>query len=203
MGKNIFLSKLSFAVFLLMALTLYTGTIGQSLKNFSIDLSYLNLPATYQNVKTAAVQAITPTTPAAKVVIPKDDLQCMAENIYYEAGNQSFVGKLAVGQVVLNRTQKPGYPSSICGVIYEGSQNERTTACQFSWTCASRLNIDKSGVFWEQSLKAAKELLYNKDKLTDITEGATNYHADYVSPSWAKRLRLVTKIDQHVFYKQN
>lgn len=204
MGKNIFLSKLSFAVFLLMALTLYTGTIGQSLKNFdlSIDLSYLNLPAAYQNMKSAAVGAITPNTSATKVVIPKDDLQCMAENIYYEAGNQSFVGKLAVGQVVLNRVKKPGFPSTVCGVIYDGSQNTRTSVCQFSWTCASRLNIDKSSAHWEQSLKAAKELLYNKDKLTDITEGATNYHADYVSPPWAKTLRLVTKIDQHVFYKQ-
>lgn len=201
MERNFFLNKLSFAVFLWMAVTLYTGTISQSFKNFEnkLNLSFLNLPAAYVNAKSMAVNALAPTSP--KVVIPKDDLQCMSENIYHEAGNQSYVGKLAVGQVVMNRTKAEGYPSTVCGVIYDGSQNTRTSTCQFSWTCGSHGSIDKSSEMWAQSKKAASELLFKKDSVLDITEGATNYHADYVSPPWAKRLRQVTKIDNHIFYK--
>lgn len=145
-------------------------------------------------------------TPAqkAKIVrkeIPTNDLQCMAENIYYEANNQSYAGKIAVGQVVLNRAGMRGYPSSICGVIYEGSQSEHTSACQFSWTCAEHPTINKRSAGWVQSVKAAKELLTKKDSLVDISEGATNYHADYVSPGWSKKLKFVTQIDQHLFYR--
>jgi len=81
MERNFFLNKLSFAVFLWMAVTLYTGTISQSFKNFEnkLNLSFLNLPTAYSNAKALAVNALAPTSP--KVVIPKDDLQCMAENI--------------------------------------------------------------------------------------------------------------------------
>jgi len=203
MERNFFLNKLSFAVFLWMAVTLYTGNISQSFKNFEnkLNLSFLNLPTAYTNAKAMAVNALLPASP--KAVIPKDDLQCMAENIYYEAGNQSYVGKLAVGQVVINRTRANGYPNTICGVIYDGSQNTKTSTCQFSWTCADRLNIDKGGSMWAQSMKAASELLFKQDTIVDITEGATNYHADYVKPPWAKTLRLVTKIDNHIFYKHS
>ena len=201
MERSFFLNKLSFAVFLWMAVTLYTGTISQSFKNFEnkLDLSFLNLPVAYANAKVMAVNALAPTSP--KVVVPNDELQCMAENIYHEAGNQSYVGKLAVGQVVLNRTKAQGYPNSVCGVIYEGSQNTKTLLCQFSWTCASHPTIDKASDNWAQSKKAATELLFKKDAVLDITEGATNYHADYVNPAWAKRLRMITKIDNHIFYK--
>ena len=36
-------------------------------------------------------------------------LMCMAVNIYHEAGNQSMVGQMAVGQVVLNRVEDLGF----------------------------------------------------------------------------------------------
>jgi spore germination cell wall hydrolase CwlJ-like protein len=124
----------------------------------------------------------------------------MAENIYYEAGNQSYAGKIAVGHVVLNRVNAPGFPRTICGVIYDGAKSQTTTVCQFSWLCAPRAPINKSSTNWTQSVKAAKELLSTKESAIDITDGALNYHADYVKPPWAKQLRLVATIDNHLFY---
>jgi len=136
------------------------------------------------------------------MVIPKNDLQCMSENIYYEAATQSYVGKIAVGQVVLNRTKDPRYPASVCGVIYEGSQNIHTSTCQFSWTCSQdKRAIDKSSQYWADSVSAAKELMLKKDTVLDITQGATHYHADYTSPLWAKKLQYVTQIERHRFYR--
>ena len=138
----------------------------------------------------------------APVPIPKNDLQCMADNIYYEAGNQSYVGKIAVGQVVLNRLKSPSYPRTICGVIYEGSQSTQTAVCQFSWTCSKRPPVVKNSANWIQSLRAANELLANNGKMIDIIEGATSFHASYIKPAWAKKLKFVTQIDGHLFYAE-
>lgn len=144
-----------------------------------------------------------PIMPEAKLItkiIPKDDLQCMADNIYYEAGSQSYAGKIAVGLVVLNRLKSPSYPRTICGVIYEGSVNPQTSICQFSWTCQKRLPVAKNSDNWMQSLRAAKELLSNRGKTIDIVDGATSFHASTVKPVWAKKLKFVAQIDGHLFY---
>ena len=212
MERSFFLNKLSFAVFLCAAVVLYLGSFSKSFKNFDTTQVIGNVKADitsvldfYLEAKAITVRALVPQSFVpiiASKTIPTNDLQCMAENIYYEAGNQSYAGKIAVGQVVLNRVKTNGYPSTVCGVIYEGSQNTQTLACQFSWTCAPHSGVDKRGEIWAQSVLAAKELLLNKNMGIDITEGATNYHADYVSPVWAKQLRQITKIDQHIFYKK-
>jgi len=39
------------------------------------------------------------------------------------------------------------------------------------------------------------------DKYNGIVEGATHYHADYVDPAWNKTITLVTKVDDHIFYR--
>jgi spore germination cell wall hydrolase CwlJ-like protein len=209
MERNFFLNKLSFAVFLVLAAILYTTvftTTSKAFKNFDTNstplttFKLMGLLDVYRDVKQQAIGII---APDKKVAVPANDLQCMAENIYHEANNQSYAGKIAVGQVVLNRVAKPDYPRTICGVIYEGSQNTQTSQCQFSWSCGPHNPVDKNSDGWRESVKAATELLSNKGHMIDITEGATNYHAEYVSPPWAKKLKFVVKIDQHLFYSRS
>jgi spore germination cell wall hydrolase CwlJ-like protein len=123
------------------------------------------------------------------------ELRCMAENIYFEAGNQSLAGKMAVGHVVLNRMANSRYPRTACGVI---NQKVRGT-CMFSWKCEESKAI-RDRRAWSQSQKVAYELLSKERKdLIDITEGATHFHAVYVNPGW--NLRKVAQIDDHLFYK--
>ena len=213
MERSIFLSKLSFAVLVWFAIAFNMmpsahGQFSHYVDDIRLSTDHsisqlLHIP-TYSDIR----QSVSNLVPYQKddnsikvSAIPTNDLQCMAENIYYEAATQSYVGKLAVGQVVLNRVKKPGYPDTVCKVIYEGSQNIHTSACQFSWTCAPHNPINKTSVYWQQSLAVAKELLSNRDSIFDITEGATSYHADYVKPAWSKTLHFVTQIDQHIFYR--
>ena len=69
-----------------------------------------------------------------------NDIYCLAQNIYFEAGNQPLAGKIAVSQVVLNRVKHPSYPDNICDVIYQAKmkvnwKNEIVpirNQCQFS-----------------------------------------------------------------------
>jgi spore germination cell wall hydrolase CwlJ-like protein len=46
-------------------------------------------------------------------------LDCLARNIYHEAGGEPFEGKVAVAQVTINRTENGAFPSDICQVVYQ------------------------------------------------------------------------------------
>ena len=132
---------------------------------------------------------------------------CMAQNIYFEAANQSFAGKLAVAHVVINRTEDLQFPNEICDVIYQaktkvnwkGNVVPIRNQCQFSWYCDGLSDEPVDSVTWIKSLRIADLVLTGEYK--DITEGALWYHADYIYPYWADELEEVTQIDNHRFYK--
>jgi len=62
-------------------------------------------------------------------------LECLARNIYYEAGNQPFEGKVAVAQVTINRAESGQFPKDICQVVYQKNVVYERVLCQFSWYC--------------------------------------------------------------------
>jgi N-acetylmuramoyl-L-alanine amidase len=49
----------------------------------------------------------------------KQDLLILARLINSEAPDADYQGKVAIGAVVMNRTKDPGFPDTICGVIYQ------------------------------------------------------------------------------------
>jgi hypothetical protein len=123
--------------------------------------------------------------------------QCLAEAIWYEAGSESEAGQRAVAQVVLNRVAHPRWPSSVCGVVYEGSQ--RDTGCQFSFTCDGSLARRPSGASWQRARDIAADALAGK---TFTPVGlATHYHTRWVSPYWAGSLKHIGTIGAHHFYR--
>ena len=138
-------------------------------------------------------------------MILKTALMCLALNVYHEAKNQSTVGQLAVGQVVLNRVEDTRFPNTVCevieeGITYKGTDTPILHKCQFSWYCDGRPdNPDKSSKAWIKALINANTVL--KNEIIDITEGATHYHATYVKPSWAVTKTRTTRIDSHIFYR--
>lgn len=123
-------------------------------------------------------------------------LHCLAQAIYFEAGLEPDAGQRAVAQVILNRVRHPSYPSTVCGVIYQGS--ERATGCQFTYTCDGSLRRKPSKFFWDRARKVAAEALAGKSYTTVGT--ATHYHASYVYPYWAPSLRFLGTVGAHRFY---
>ena len=126
----------------------------------------------------------------------KTAVKCLTQAIYYEAANEPVAGKRAVAQVVLNRMHHPAYPNSVCGVVYQGS-NQRV--CQFSFTCDGSLLRTPMASRWAEANEIAKEALAGKTEPSVGT--ATHYHADYVLPRWAFTLAKIEKIGLHVFYR--
>lgn len=125
-------------------------------------------------------------------------LKCLTQAVYYEAANEPVRGKRAVAQVVLNRMRHAAYPNSVCGVVYEGS-NQRV--CQFSFTCDGSLLRRPMAAQWQQSQEVAKAALAGSTEPSVGT--ATHYHADYVVPRWAFKLGKLEKIGAHIFYRFN
>jgi spore germination cell wall hydrolase CwlJ-like protein len=123
-------------------------------------------------------------------------LKCLTQAIYYEAANESELGKRAVAQVVLNRLRHPEYPNSVCGVVYEGA-NARV--CQFSFTCDGSLLRQPMARQWAQSRQVAAAALAGS--VAPEVGSATHYHADYVLPRWAFTLGKLQQIGTHIFYR--
>ena len=124
-------------------------------------------------------------------------LQCLTAAIYYEAASEPDAGQRAVAQVVLNRVAHPSYPKTVCGVVYQGS--ERSTGCQFSFTCDGSLARGPSRMFWLRAENVARAALSG---YVHAPVGlATHYHTVAVHPYWAPTLTYLGTIGAHRFYR--
>ena len=133
-------------------------------------------------------------------------LMCMALNMYHEAKNQSMLGQLAVGQVVMNRVEDKRFPDNVCDVVteavtYKGTDKPVLHKCQFSWYCDGQKDEPDfdSKEWWDA--KEYASIVLSCTIMLDVTEGATHYHATYVRPAWAKTKTKTTRIDRHIFYR--
>jgi spore germination cell wall hydrolase CwlJ-like protein len=125
-------------------------------------------------------------------------LDCLARNIYHEAGYEPFEGKVAVAQVTINRTESGQFPSDICQVVYQKNVVYEKVLCQFSWYCDSAsLKKPMNGPVYTESMEVAKKVLLEGFRLPSIKD-ALYFHGDYVNPKWGKK--PVAKIGRHIFY---
>lgn len=125
------------------------------------------------------------------ILYNRRDLQCLARNIFFEAGTESMLGKIAVGQVTINRVKIGHWGETVCEVVHARHQ--------FSWTSQDDLNLDKDSRNYKDSVIAAKRVLAERKRLR-ILRSALFYHADYVNPKWADKDQKIVQIGTHVFY---
>jgi spore germination cell wall hydrolase CwlJ-like protein len=137
----------------------------------------------------------------SEVITAKDrarQLDCLAINIYREAGYEPFEGKVAVAQVTMNRVEDPQFPNDVCSVVYQKTTVIKTV-CQFSWYCDSTHRNRPKGPGYDESYEVAKKVLLEGFRLPSL-EKALFYHAYYVNPNW--KLDRITQVGAHIFYKQ-
>ena len=124
--------------------------------------------------------------------------RCLSEALYYEARGEGSSGQKAVAEVIFHRMDTGNYGGSICAVVYEGSDRP---SCQFSFTCDGALERPRDVSAWAQSEQLAAQILTGEAPLRNATNGATNYHAAWVSPYWAPALKKTARIGNHIFYR--
>ena len=126
-------------------------------------------------------------------------LECLAMNIYREAGHENFEGKVAVAQVTMNRAAHPSFPKDVCAVVFQKSVVIDRVICQFSWYCDTAHKarpVNHSA--YNESMAVAKKVLLEGFRL-DVMKEALYYHANYVNPRWP--LEKIGSIGNHIFYK--
>ncbi len=127
-------------------------------------------------------------------------LECLAKNIYWEAATESFEGKVGVAQVTLNRVESGQFAKDVCGVVYQKNIIYEKVVCQFSWYCEPHHRVKPvHPALYQESMEVAKKVLLEGFRLPGLKE-ALYYHADYVSPNWKNKEKIV-KIGAHIFYR--
>jgi|TARA_R110000868_G_scaffold70122_1_gene206420 spore germination cell wall hydrolase CwlJ-like protein len=125
-------------------------------------------------------------------------LECLANNIYWEAASEPFEGKVAVAQVTMNRVESGRFADSVCGVVYQKNVIYEKVVCQFSWYCEGAHRVKPvHPPLWKESQEVAKKVLLEGFRLPSLKD-ALYFHATHVNPSWGKP--MLQKIGQHIFY---
>ena len=131
-------------------------------------------------------------------------IDCLAENIYFESAYEPTDGRVAVALVTLNRVQDPRYPDNICDVVKQRTRivsiGDRRIVCQFSWYCEPNKSVGNIQAYTEAK-QIALHVYANYEQLKDLTNGALFYHANYVRPNW-RGLEQTVVIGRHIFYKE-
>jgi len=185
-SKNLFTwSKRFFSIALLSTLAICTLSVLYSVTDNKLNrLQYDVLIATGQLEKASEKTR---------------QLDCLAQNIYWEAASEPFEGKVAVAQVTLNRANNPDFPKDICQVVYQKNVFYSKVVCQFSWVCEQKPTIKKhNNEHYLESYEVAKKVYLENFRLPSLHD-ALYYHATYVNPGW--RLTRIAQIGQHIFYK--
>ena len=125
------------------------------------------------------------------------EMKCLSEALYFEARGEQIEGQIAVADVIINRKNSNRFPSTICGVVSEGSHKKH--ACQFSYNCDGKLELIYDKKTYSRIAKLSSMIL--NGAFSDVTNGATFFHASEVSPSWSKKFQKTRKIGRHIFYK--
>jgi len=124
-----------------------------------------------------------------------EEVECLATNIYFEARGESKLGQKAVAWVTLNRVANSAYPDNICDVVWDNKQ--------FSWTHDGKSDVPKDIIAWVDAQQIAMQVLadhYNNRE--DPTEGSIMFHNASVKPHWRKDYEVTSRIDNHIFYKE-
>jgi spore germination cell wall hydrolase CwlJ-like protein len=136
-----------------------------------------------------------------RLVLSKEETNCLALNVYFEARNQDTPGQIAVAFVTINRKLNKYFKNDICEVVKQGYR-KRQGSCAFSWYCDGVSDRPKDKVAWSYSKQVTKWAVENYyTQLDYYSEKPTHYHADYIKkPWWTKDMKRIVKIGNHIFY---
>ena len=112
------------------------------------------------------------------------DLYLLAKCIHAEARGEPYIGKVAVGAVILNRVASPDFPNSIYGVIYQ--------PWAFTAVHDGQIDLDPDA----PSYQAATDALNGWDP----TYGCLYYYnPSTASSSWIFNRQTVVTYGDHIF----
>lgn len=133
----------------------------------------------------------------------KNDVLCLALNMYHEARGSSVEDQIATTYVVFNRLKSSEYPltlrtneQNICNIVFD--------KYQFCWTNGV-IKTPKEKEAWNKSQKLALELYYNDEHRKLANEFSLKHYVvssmlnDPTKPKWINNRKLTVKIGKHSY----
>ena len=121
-----------------------------------------------------------------------EQTNCLATAVYFEARGESAEGQLAVARVVMNRAVSGRYPTDWCSVVKQPAQFSFVRHGEFPYA-------DTGSLAWQRAEAVAKLAVANV--VPSLSNDVLWYHANYVAPTWGRRLSRVEQIGAHIFYR--
>jgi hypothetical protein len=121
-----------------------------------------------------------------------EQANCIAVAVYHEARGESLDGQLAVARVIMNRAASGKYPPSWCETVKQPWQFSFVRNYEFPYT-------EQNSDSWRKAVAITR--LATSNAIPSLANDVLWYHADYVAPSWGRRLTRVNKIGTHIFYR--
>tara|TARA_B110001454_G_C12684891_1_gene419746 strand:+ start:543 stop:1082 length:540 start_codon:yes stop_codon:yes gene_type:complete len=145
----------------------------------------------------------------------QDEVKCLAQNIYFEARDQTIKGQIGVALVTINRAESKRFPNTICKVIHQARRYSngklKKHMCHFSWYCDGKSDIPRDRIAWKVSKTIARAMLKQsgvhikhfgmKWNMEDFLNGSTHYHRRDVNPYWNQKMIKIMTIGDHIFWK--
>lgn len=111
------------------------------------------------------------------------DVVLMAKMITQEAGQEPYLGKVAVGWVARNRVESP--------VRWWGKSYRQVILKPYQFYIREK--------YTPEAFTIAEMVIAGT--IEDPTSGATHFHMSYMTPNWAGKLTFLLRIGNHKFYK--
>lgn len=168
--------------------------IALEVRQTKIVTESINLEINTIKKKVDAIEKVVLYRTTEKLTVSDKEFQCLAKNIFHEAGVENRAGKIAVAQVTLNRVKSGRWGSDICSVVY--------AKAQFSWTLQKKKrNQNPKGKLWDDSVTVANEFVRGGKRVQGL-EASHFYHTDWmkVYPRWASKDNVSVKVGSHIFY---
>jgi hypothetical protein len=171
-----------------------------------ILLIFLTIVITFDEITQLEPNIIEESPVVAKIIDVKQ-LNCLAKNIFYEAGNESLAGQAAVARVVMNRIAH-GFGNNPCAVIYQSTmvdkliddEIKKVKLCQFSWVCEGKGEPNKNNPKYKQAEQVAYDVLAYDAYNEVVPKNTLFFHNLQVDPLWP--YKQVAKIGNHIFYSR-
>lgn len=182
------------AVVLVSSNLIMVERISKSTNTVQGEISELRSEVTKLRSEVAVLQKAVVYRSAEKIAISTKELDCLAKNIFHEAGIEPIEGKIAVAQVTLNRLKSGRWGKDICSVVFHKAQ--------FSWTNdKKKIKSVPKGPLWDSSVRVAESFVKEGKRIKGL-ENSGFYHTNYIQPpEWSKSKRVAHKIGQHIFYR--
>ena len=131
------------------------------------------------------------------------EIDVLARTMWGEARGEGNIGLEAVANVVLNRV---AVAKAHGGKYWWGANIIQVCQKPYHFSCWNRSDpsfqklqrVEETDLYFATCLRIARRAVIGQ--LKDHTGGATHYHADYVSPYWAKGETPTITIGRHIFY---